>query len=94
MYKEMVETNALLEKGYALFWDSLGQLDMASNELIGNIIEIENNLKIEMIELANKIRKARILFQEDSDQIPNWDKLRLEIQLLQNKVNKIGEHLK
>lgn len=90
----MVETNVLLEKGYALFWDSLGQLDMASNELIGNIIEIENNLKIEMIELANKIRKARILFQEDSDQIPNWDKLRLEIQLLQNKVNKIGEHLK
>lgn len=88
MYKQFTYTNQVLERGYTLFWDSLSQLDMSSNELIGNIIQLDINFKIEIIELANTIRKARILFQDDSTQIPNWNKLRIQIQKLQNKINK------
>jgi hypothetical protein len=39
----------------------------------------------EIIELANKIRAARLLFQEDSNKVPNWNELRVEVQRLQNK---------
>ena len=90
MYKQFTTTNEVLQKGYALFWDSLSQLDMASSELIGNIVELQTNYKIQMIQLANKIRTARIKFQEDSEQIPDWNQLRIEIQKLQNKVNKVN----
>lgn len=90
MYKQFTISNEVLERGYALFWDSLSQLDMASSELVGNIVELQTNYKIEIIQLANKIRFARIKFQEDSEQIPDWNQLRIEIQKLQNKVNKVN----
>ena len=52
-----------------------------------------NNLsetgRLEIIELANKIRTARILFQSDSTQVPNFNQLRVEVQKLQNKINAI-----
>lgn len=89
MYKQFVTTNEVLQKGYALFWDSLAQLDMSSSQLVGNIIQLSSSARIEIIQLANKIRIARILFQEDSTQIPKWDQLRLQIQKLQNKINKV-----
>lgn len=92
MYNEFTEANKNIEEGYVLFWDSLGQLDMASNELIGShFSDLDSNGQLEMIELANKIRTARIAFQEDSTQIPDWDKLRLQVQKLQNKLNKLKE---
>lgn len=89
MYNEFTEANKDIEEGYVLFWDSLGQLDMASSELVGNLIDLESGWQAEIIELANKIRTQRILFQEDSTKVPNWNQLRVEVQKLQNKINKL-----
>lgn len=89
MYNEFVKANKVLEEGYVLYWDSLSQLDMASCELVGsNFGDLEGSAQVEIIELANKIRQARILFQENTEKVPNWDKLRIEVQKLQNKINK------
>lgn len=89
MYKEFTNSNEILERGYLLFWDSLAQLDMSSCELVGNMIQLDNLYKIEIIQLANQIRKSRILFQQDSSKVPDWNKLRIDIQKLQNKINKL-----
>ena len=92
MYQEFTEANKTLEEGYVLFWDSLGQLDMASNELVGShFSDLDSHGQIELIELANKIRAARIAFQEDSEKVPDFDKLRIEVQKVQNKLNKLKE---
>lgn len=90
MYKEFTEANKDIEEGYVLYWDSLAQLDMGSCELVGdNFGNLPNETQLQMIELANKIRTARILFQEDSTKVPNWDQLRIEVQKLQNKLTKL-----
>lgn len=92
MYNEFTEANKVIEEGYVLYWDSLGQLDMGSCELVGDQFGLlPNQVQIEMIELANKIRSARILFQEDSTKVPDWDKLRIEVQKLQNKLTKLQQ---
>lgn len=89
LYNSFIEANKTIEEGYIIFWDSLSQLDMASCELIGdNFGLLTPCAQVEMIELANKIRAARLLFQEDSANVPNWTQLRVEVQKLQNKINK------
>jgi hypothetical protein len=68
MYNEFVEANKVIEEGLVLYWDSLAQLDMASCELVGyNIEHLDKTFNIEILELANKIRTARILFQENTN---------------------------
>lgn len=91
MYNQFIEANRDIEQGYILFWDSLGQLDMASSELVGNIMQLDEGFRIQIINLANEIRKARILFQQNSNNVPNFDHLRIEVQKLQNKLNKAKE---
>lgn len=91
MYKEFTEANKVIEEGYTMFWDSLGQLDMASSELVGNVMEIDEGFRIEIINLANEIRKARILFQEDSNNVPDFAGLRIKVQKMQNLLNKVNE---
>jgi hypothetical protein len=87
MYNSFIEANKTIEEGYVLFWDSLGQLDMASCELVGyEFSDLTSGFQAEIIELANKIRAARLLFQEDSNKVPNWNELRVEVQRLQNKI--------
>lgn len=87
MYNSFIEANKTIEEGFSKFWDILGQLDMASCELIGyELSDLQSNTQAEMIELANKIRSARILFQEDSSKVPDWNSLRVEVQRLQNKL--------
>ena len=89
MYKSFIEANKVIEEGFVLYWDSLSQLDMASNELVGHELNtLDKEFRIEIIELANKIRAARILFQEDSSKVPDFDQLRIEVQRLQNKMSK------
>lgn len=89
MYKSFIEANKTLEEGYSLFWDALGQLDMSACELIGyELSDLQSDAQAEMIELANKIRSARLLFQEDSTKVPDWNNLRVEIQRTQNKLLK------
>lgn len=90
LYNQFIEANKTIEQGYIMFWDSLGQLDMASNQLIGNLINLPESFQIQMINLANEIRQERILFQENSNHVPDFDKLRLNIQKLQNKVNQLN----
>jgi hypothetical protein len=94
MFNEFTEANKVLEEAYSYYWDSLGQLDMASTELIGTInsINLNTSWAIEMINLANELRKARILFQEDTNNIPNWNQLRVDVQKLQNKINKFKQN--
>lgn len=89
MYNSFIEANKTIEEGYVLFWDSLGQLDMASCELVGSDLnDLNKDFRTEIIELANEIRNARILFQEDSTKVPDWNHLRVEVQKLQNKLSK------
>lgn len=92
MYNEFTEANKVIEEGYVLYWDSLGQLDMASCELVGyNFGLLEKTAQVALIELANKIRSARILFQEDSTKVPDWNNLLIEVQRLQNNINKLKQ---
>lgn len=91
MYNQFTEANRDIEQGYLLFWDSIGQLDMASSELIGQLIGLNQDFSIQIINLANDIRKARILFQQNSNNIPDFAKLRLNIQKLQNLINKFKQ---
>ena len=67
---------------------------MSSSELIGQLHDIPALCREDIIELANQIRTARINYQEDIEQVPNWDKLRINIQKLQNKFNKLqNQHI-
>lgn len=94
MYNQFTEANRDIEQGYTMFWDSLGQLDMASGELVGNMMELNQGFRIQIINLANQIRKARILFQEDSNNVPDFADLRIKVQKLQNKLNKAQQLIK
>lgn len=87
MYNEFVEANKTIEEGFVLYWDTLSHLDMASCELAGyNFEQLDKEFNVEILELANKIRSARILFQENTQNVPNWNELRIEVQKLQNKI--------
>ena len=93
MFNEFTEANKVLEEAYMYYWDSLGQLDMASTELVGTInsISLDSSWAIEIINIANELRQARILFQENTNNIPDWNKLRVDVQKLQNKINKFKQ---
>lgn len=90
-FNEFTEANKDIEEAYCLYWDSLGNLDQASCELIGgnDFTDLPHGYQVDIIELANKIRIQRINFQTDSSNIPEWNKLRIEIQKLENKIRKL-----
>lgn len=94
MYNQFTEANKDIEEGYIIFWDSLGQLDMASEQLVGSLYGLFQGYQINIINLANEIRKARILFQQNSNNVPNFDQLRIEVQKLQNKINSLNKDKK
>ena len=87
MFDELTKGNKALEEGFILYMDAVGQLDMASCELVGDLRGLPPGAQVEMIELADKIRAARLLFQEDPTQPPDFDGLRLEVKKLQLKVS-------
>ena len=91
-FNEFTEANKDLEEAYCLYWDSLGNLDQSSCELIGgnDFTDLPHGYQVDIIELANKIRTQRINFQTDSSNVPEWNKLRIEIQKLENKVRKLS----
>jgi hypothetical protein len=62
---------------------------MASCELVGDMSDMGEGYQVQIIELANDIRKERILFQEDPTKVPKWDLLRLKVQKLQNKIGNL-----
>lgn len=84
-YDELAKGNKALEQAYLIYLDSISQLDMASCELVGKLVDLPNEWAVEMIELANEIRAARLLYQDDSTKIPDFDELRLKIKKLQIK---------
>lgn len=88
MFNEFTEANKEIEEAYSLYWDTIGQLDMASCELVGQVTDLPSKHQCDLIELANTIRFARLKFQENINQVPNWNKLRVEIQKTQNILNK------
>ena len=87
MFTELIKANKALEEAYSYYSDSLAQLDMASCELVGGMNDLEEGFQVEIIELANKIRAERLLYQEDLTKVPHWDQLRIDVQRLQNKIN-------
>ena len=86
MFTEIGKGNKVIEEWYMKYLDSCAELDMGSSELIGNLFEIDKNILVEVIELANEIRQQRLLFQEDITKIPNFDELRLKIKKLEIKL--------
>lgn len=88
MFNQFTQANKDIEEAFVLYWDILGQLDMSSSQLVGQLIDLPTNYRQQIIELANKIRTARINYQENIQNIPDWNKLLIEIQLLENKFNK------
>ena len=89
MFNEFVKSNKALEEAFMYYSDSLAQLDMASCELVGDMSDLQEGYQVKIIELANEIRAARLLYQEDPTNVPNWDKLRLSVQKLQNKIRRL-----
>ena len=89
MFNQFTQANKTIEEAFVLYWDVLGQLDMSSEQLIGQLIDLPSNYRQQIIELANKIRTARINYQQNIQNIPDWNKLLIEIQILENKFNKI-----
>ena len=94
MFNELIDANKALEEAFTYYSDSLAQLDMASCELVGEMTDLEDGWQVQMIELADLIRQQRILFQEDPTKVPEWDRLRIEVQRLQNKINKLKKEEK
>ena len=86
MFTELIKSNKALEEAFMYYSDSLAQLDMASCELVGDMSDLAEGYQVQIIELANEIRAARLLYQEDPTKVPNWDKLRLNVQKIQNKI--------
>lgn len=91
-FNELTQANKVIQECYVLYWDSIGQIDMASCELVGQVVQLPEKYRQEIIELANKIRIARIKFQQNINEIPDWNDLLISVQLLQNKVNKQVNH--
>lgn len=93
-FNEFTEANKDIEEAYCLYWDSLGNLDQSSCELIGgnDFTDLPHRYQVDIIELANKIRIQRINFQADSSNVPEWNKLRIEIQRLENKIRKLSSN--
>lgn len=91
MYNEFTEANKVIEQGFVMLWSSIGQLDMASCQLVGSIVQLPDNFKLQLIELANLIRKSRILFQQNSANVPDFNQLITAVQILRNKINQVGK---
>jgi hypothetical protein len=89
MFKELIKSNKSVEEAFVYYSDFLAQLDMASCELVGDMSDMGEGYQVQIIELANDIRKERILFQEDPTKVPKWDLLRLKVQKLQNKIGNL-----
>lgn len=88
MFNQFTQANKDVEQAFVLYWDILGELDMSSCELVGQLVNLDSTYREQIIQLANKIRTARINYQENIQNIPDWNNLLIEIQLLKNKFNK------
>ena len=86
-YDELAKGNKDIEQLYLAYMDSLSQLDMGSSELIGNLKYEHSNEAASIIELANEIRKERLLAQEDINKAPDFDGLRIKVKKLQLKIH-------
>ena len=78
-----------IEQAYVIYLDSMSQLDMASCELIGDIISLPKKWATDMIDLANEIRLERINSQANISKIPDFDGLRLKVKKLEIKTHQL-----
>lgn len=80
---EMLKSIEVYEAFYLKYWDVLGELDMASNEMVGDIKSLNGNKLVnEIINQANTIRKARIDLMF-SHKLPQFSKLMLDTKKIQ-----------
>ena len=86
MFNQFTEANARVQEAYSVYWDILGQIDMASTQLAGQVKQLDKDWRCQILELANQIRFARLAYQRDINNPPNWNQLRLKVQKLQNKI--------
>ena len=82
LLNEMTKSVDIYEAFYLKYWDILGELDMASNELIGDISSLDKSVAEGVINPANLIRKSRIDFMLHNTP-PHFSKLMLEIKKIQ-----------
>ncbi len=87
-FNEFTKANKVIEEAYTIYWDILGNLDQSSCELVGELKDLPKGYQANIIELANDIRTQRINFQNNISFIPEWNKMRLNIQKLENKIKK------
>ena len=82
-FDELDKGTKAIEQAYITYLDSMGQLDMASCELIGDLTSLPDGWSADMIELANEIRQARLMCQADPEAAPDFDGLRLKVKRLE-----------
>lgn len=70
-----------VRRAYIDWCKILAHLDMAANELLGNDIN-GKRLKKDHVDLAAKIREARLNLGSDPLYVPDFDGLLVEVQLL------------
>lgn len=70
-----------IKQAFLLWCRIQAQLDMASGELLGDSKQARSIDK-QHIEVANRIREERLLFQDDPLYVPNFDELLIAVQAL------------
>ena len=86
--EEIVAGNKNLEELYLKYMDSCAHMDMGSIEMAGDIVSLDKRYADKILNIANEIRKQRISFQNDINQVPKFDELRLEIKHLELAIKK------
>lgn len=81
--EELFKGNKALEELYLVWLDAQSQLDMSSAELAGDISSLSKEHAAEIIEIANEIRKQRLLYHESPENAPDFDGLRIKLKKLQ-----------
>lgn len=85
---ELTAGNKDLEEWWCKFMDCCAEMDMASNEAVGDVVSLDKSIAVKVLYLANKIRQQRLLFQEDSTKVPDFDALRIDVKKLEISINK------
>lgn len=71
-FEHMQNAEAKLWDAHDKYWDSMGHMSEASDELV-----------TEYAVLANEVRDERIAFQDDPNYVPDFEGLRRKVTLLE-----------
>ena len=72
---------AEVRKAFSLYYKAQAHMDMSAGELLGS--DPGASISSEHVKVANDIRSERLKLQDDPLYVPDFDRLLLDIQLLQ-----------